>query len=99
MWANTIESNDDYPHAPWWSYSKPEEPDYNPTASLIGFILKYAEMDTPLYDTAIRLAKEAYAYFEKNLPMDSMHMVACFVEVYEYLCECNIKDIINIIEN
>ncbi len=98
VWANTIESNDDYPHAPWWSYSKPEEPDYNPTASLIGFILKYAEKDSPLYDTAIRLAKEAYAFFEKSFPLDSMHTAACFVELYEYLCECNIKDIINLDE-
>ncbi|MGM9601024.1 MAG: hypothetical protein ACI3W5_05490 [Faecousia sp.] len=38
-WANTIPSNDRYPHAPWWSYTPAEEINYNPTASLIGFVL------------------------------------------------------------
>ena len=40
MWLNTIPSNDDYPHAPWWNYVSSQELNYNPTACFIGFILK-----------------------------------------------------------
>ncbi|MGN0505707.1 MAG: hypothetical protein ACI4FZ_04050 [Lachnospiraceae bacterium] len=89
-WPNTIPSNDRYPHAPWWNYSPAEEIDYNPTASLIGFILRYAKPDSNLYRTAGRLLKEAYAYFKKNCPLESMHTASCFVELYEDLSECGL---------
>lgn len=87
-WFNTIPSNDRYPHAPWWNYVPAREINYNPTASLIGFILCYASPESSLYKTAQRLLKEAYAYFKENCPMESMHTVSCFVELYEYLSDC-----------
>ncbi len=87
-WSNTIPSNDHYPHAPWWNYAPSQELSYNPTACLVGFILKYAKRESQLYTTAVGLAKESYAFFQSNYPMDSMHTVSCFVELYEYLSEC-----------
>lgn len=87
-WANTIPSNDRYPHAPWWSFTPAEEINYNPTASLIGFILRYASPESSLYPTAERLLKEAYAYFKENCPLESMHTVSCYVELYEDLSAC-----------
>lgn len=87
-WSNTIPSNDLYPHAPWWDDTPDAEVSYNPTACFIGFILKYADSDSELYHTALRLAEEAYAYFREQYPMESMHTVSCFVELYEYLREC-----------
>ena len=87
VWLQTIPSNNDCPHAPWWSYVPSQEPTYNPTASLAGFILKYAGRESELFATGVRLAKEAYAFFRTNAPMDSMHTVSCFVELYEDLEE------------
>lgn len=46
---NTVETNNDYPHAPWWEYRQSHEVGYNPTASLVGFILKYADKESQLY--------------------------------------------------
>ena len=89
IWFNTIPSNDDYPHAPWWDYVPVQEPVYNPTACLTGFILKYARKESELYNTAVRLAEEAYAFFKDNCPMDSMHTVSCFVSLHQYLLECS----------
>ena len=66
---NTVVTNDNYPHAPWWSYKQKQELTYNPTASLIGFILKYAEKDTAIYRSACELSKEAYNYIKKNFPL------------------------------
>lgn len=87
-WPNTVSSNDCYPHAPWWNYSPAEEINYNPTASLTGFILRNAKPGSSLYQTAERLLREAYGYFKENCPLESMHTAACFVELYEDLSEC-----------
>ena len=95
---NTVVTNDNYPHAPWWSYRQKQESTYNPTASLIGFILKYAEKDTAIYRSACELSKEAYNYFKNNYPLESMHESACFVELYHYMKECSIVNLLDMEE-
>lgn len=95
---NSVQSNNEYPHAPWWSYSQDEENAYNPTASLIGFILKYAKKQSPSYILACDLAKEAYCYFKKYTPLKSMHESACFIDLYEYMKECGIQELIDLDE-
>lgn len=97
-WLNSIPSNNEFPHAPWWTFDASQELTYNPTACLIGFILKYAQKNSSLYQTAISLLKEAYTYFKTNFPMDSMHTIACFVELYDYLIEINLDYVIDIKE-
>lgn len=91
IWLNTVSSNNLYPHAPWWHDTSTPKITYNPTASLIGFIIHYADKESELYARAISLAKEAYTYFKMNFPLDSMHTVACFVELYEDLKESDIS--------
>lgn len=100
LWSglNTVKTNNNYPHAPWWDYNEKHQLTYNPTASLIGFIFKYAEKDTDIYNLAGKLLKEAYTYFKKNFPLESMHESACYVELYEYMKECSIFDILNMEE-
>ena len=88
MWLNTVPTNNDYPHAPWWNYDPEQELSYNPTACFAGFIIKYADCNSDLYALAVRLAKEAYAFLKSNYPLESMHTVSCFVELFEYLREC-----------
>ncbi len=84
-WANTVPSNNDAPHAPWWTYSPSHEVSYNPTACFTVFILKYAQPGSELYQTALSLLQEAYSFFKTNFPLESMHTVSCFVELYGYL--------------
>lgn len=98
VWLNTIASNNDYPHAEWWNYNSDEELSYNPTACLLGFILKYDSQDSELYALALSLTKEAYNYFKKEFPMESMHTVSCFVELYEYLKDSSIETLIDMNE-
>ena len=95
VWANSIPSNEAYPHAPWWNYTDVDvnEVNYNPTASLIGFILLYASPKSSLYQTAQRLLREAYAWFQLHCPLESMHTASCFAELFEDLLECNISGI------
>lgn len=98
IWFNSIPSNDQYPHAPWWDYDPNQVLAYNPTASLLGFVLKYAKKDSEFYKLACTLTKEAYQYFKEQFPMDSMHTVFCFVELYEYMKDSKITTIIDLDE-
>lgn len=92
-WPNTIASNDRYPHAPWWDYSPDVQTHYNPTASLIGFIFRYAGPKSSLRLTTVCLLKEAMAYFRENCPLESMHTAACFAELFEDLSACGSTDV------
>ena len=97
-WSFTVAANNDYPHAPWWHFESYQETSYNPTASLIGFILKFGDNNSQLFDLACNLAKEAYSYFKQHFPLESMHTVACFVKLYEYLKEGSLNDLLDIEE-
>ncbi|MFL0168808.1 hypothetical protein [Candidatus Clostridium helianthi] len=97
-WSNAVATNNDYPHAPWWNFEPYQETSYNPTACFIGFILKFADKNSKLFELACVLAKEAYSYFKVNFPMESMHTVSCFVELYEYIKECSINNLLDIEE-
>lgn len=85
-------------HAPWWTFETSQGISYNPTASLIGFILKFADKNSELFGLACTLAKEAYSYFKAHFPMESMHTVSCFVELYEYIKESSNKELLDMEE-
>jgi hypothetical protein len=97
-WANTLPSNNDYPHAPWWTHHEHAEISYNPTACLAGFIVRFAERGSSSYALGCRLVIESYKYFKNNFPMDSMHTVACYVRMYQYLVQAQTEDLIDMDE-
>ncbi len=97
-WANTIASNNRAPHAPWWEHVPAAEPSYNPTASLIAFILKFADQESRLFALACKLAKEAYAYCQARFPIESAHTVVCFVRLYDCLKESAAGNLVNLAE-
>lgn len=85
-WFNTVASNNAYPHAVWWHCDKEDGlPDDNPTVSLIGFALKYAEKDSAFYQKLVSMAKDAVHAFIME-PVNEMHTVRCFMELLVY-CE------------
>ncbi len=92
---STVPGNSDGPHAPWWAWAQEEETGYNPTASLIGFILKYADENSPLFARACGLAQEAWAYLESSFPLESMHEAACFVDLYEDIAARGIRGLLD----
>lgn len=92
-WNHVTATNNDYPHASWWTY--PQEPwrqeserylfdnRYNPTASLAGFVLRYAGTDSDFGKKALRIAKDAVeALFLIGDPRD-MHVLSCFIQLHE----------------
>jgi len=83
---STVKSNNAYPHAPWWGYVEGAEDNFNPSASLAGFVLKYGKEGTELYQKAEEITRRAFAYLQKT-KAESMHEVSCLLELYEYLKE------------
>lgn len=98
FWNNTVLSNNDYPHAPWWhteSVSKCHH-NYNPTACLVGFVLAFSDKNGHLFDTATRIAKEAAdAYLHPDL-LEDMHTAGCYVRLMEFCEKAKITDLLDI---
>jgi len=106
FWHNTVKSNNDYPHAPWWEANSVSEEtsesvtanqnNYNPTACLAGFSIRFADKSSSLYALACQITKEAFeAYIGKDL-LDDMHTAACYVRLWQYCKEVEGFDIIDI---
>jgi hypothetical protein len=82
-WANVVLSNNDFPHAPWWNSASDsrERYEYNPTAILVGFILKYAMPESILYRKGLKLAQELTALHKETVLLE-MHPLLCLDFLY-----------------
>lgn len=84
QWLNTVPSNNDHPCAIWWKHGENgSEFSYNPTAALAGFVLRFAEPGSRLYERCFALAGEAAAWLLGREPFAEKHVAACFVRLYE----------------
>ncbi len=83
-WAITVPSNNDYPHAPWWHTESVStcHTDYNGTAQIAGFIVRYAKKDSDLFRFGVRIANEAIAALDPDSLRD-MHTCACYQKMAE----------------
>lgn len=54
-WHFNIPSNNDYAHAPWWTYDKEANAveGIGVTAEISGFLLRYADRDSEIYEKAL----------------------------------------------
>ena len=91
VWQNTIPSNNDYPHASWWNWTE-NTLHYNPTANFCGFIIKYADRKSSLYNKGISVAKEAIDHFIKTNEINEIgdgHLNLCYLRLKQYCEEAN----------
>ena len=99
FWPFAIKSNEDYPHAPWWGYSEADDDGdygYNPTACLAGFIIRFADKDSVLYQLGRKIAKDAFdSYFGQELLGDN-HTAGCYIRLWQYCEESGVTDLINL---
>jgi len=87
-WANVIPSNDDFPQAPWWNTASDsrERREYNPSAILVGFILKYALPESILFNKGLKLAQELTSLHKEN-PLFEMHALLNLEFLYDRIEE------------
>lgn len=78
--------NNEYPHAPWWSYGDEETLDkwgYHPTAAILGFIFYYTDADSAIHRRAQKMTKKAVAaYMEHQGPQDQEEL-SDYIHLYE----------------
>ncbi len=81
-WEITVESNNDYPHAPWWHTESASSchTDYNGTAQIAGFIARYADKESDIFKLGVRIANEAIAALSPDEIRD-MHTCACYMRM------------------
>jgi len=83
VWFNTVRTNNDFPHAPWWHHES-DTTEYAPTAALAGFALAYADKDSKLYVIATQIAKEAMDSYDNASMYRDMQLALCYMRLYEY---------------
>lgn len=85
-WDSVVESNNGYPHAPWWhSHSESScHTDYNGTAQIAGFLIRYGEKGSEPYQLGVRIANEAVEAFISS-DTTEMHTCSCYVHMLEYI--------------
>lgn len=85
QWLNTISTNNDFPHAVWWTYNGKDDFKYNPSAALAAFIIDFAQKDSPLYQKAVTIAKQAVKWILAEPDFDESHITGCFITLYNTL--------------
>ncbi len=92
-WNNTVASNNDYPHAPWWhtDSSSTSRSEYNPTATIVGFILEFADRDGRLFKLGMSVAEELIELFLHNSKLE-MHPLKCLVAMINSIEKANLQN-------
>ena len=87
-WDVTVPSNNDYPHAPWWHTDSVSSchTDYNGTAQIAGFLIRYAPRGSKGFDLGVRVTGEAIAALDPAALADS-HTCACYLRMAELIEE------------
>ena len=85
-WCNTVPGNNAHPHAVWWHCDQEYGlPDDNPTVTLCGFILYFANKEMSVYQKAVKIAREAVGEFLKTDRYE-MHTLNNYLGLLRY-CE------------
>jgi len=98
FWACTVGGNNDYPHAPWWHTESDSacHNDYNPTACLAVFIIRFAGKGSETYRLGYGIAKEAFTAYMGQEMLSDMHTAGCFVRLLQYWEEAGEKGLFDI---
>ena len=93
-WDITVPSNNDYPHAPWWHTDSVStcHTDYNGTAQIAGFLIRYAPRDSEAFQLGVRIANEAIAALDPASLMD-MHTCTCYIRMAELIQKANAESL------
>ncbi|MFA7642537.1 MAG: hypothetical protein WCY74_04575 [Sphaerochaetaceae bacterium] len=98
LWYKVIKSNNAHPHAPWWETEEDttDSDDYNPSATLAGFFIRWAFPENPFYPVACQIARNAYAQLCSGERENGMHTIFGYLRLHEDLLASNRPDIIDL---
>jgi len=83
-WDIVVESNNQYPRSPWWTYGSESgcHTDYNGTAQIAGFLVRYCDPGSEGYQLGLRIANEAIAALDA---LEDMHTCTCYIHLLHLL--------------
>lgn len=81
-WHLLLESNNHYPHAPWWTYRLIEE-DYNPSASIAGFIIKYGKPKSKVFKYALEVAHDVINDLNDGKIFTEPHEISNIIDLFD----------------
>lgn len=91
-------SNNDYPHARWWSV-KEEDSEFSSVHTqsppLIGFVLLNADKSSELYEVNCKMAIKAYEDYINQEDRQLCHYLLDYVKLMEYLELANVNELID----
>lgn len=92
-WRLTVPSNDLFAHAPWWSWGSdaPDRSDFNPTAILVGFLLRFDDCTSDAYAKTVDLARVLLDAFLDGEPLD-FHPLACVISLLDAVAMAGLQD-------
>lgn len=92
-WDIVVKSNNDYPHAPWWHTESESSchTDYNGTAQIAGFLMRYGKEGSEPYQLGVRIADEAIEALVSSGDTD-MHTCACYVHMLEHIIKAGAEE-------
>ena len=96
-WLNTVETNNYFPRAQWWTFEENASSnlDYNPTACLAGFAMRFSDKNSLLYLNSKNIIIEAVKKFIEGEFLNDMHEVSCYIRLMEYLESAKEKEIVD----
>lgn len=97
FWHNALESNNAYPHAPWWYVAVGAEHNesYEPTACLAGFILRFSQKGSKLYELGCRIVKQACDQLLSGKQENNMGVISCYILLAQYIEEAGETEIVD----
>lgn len=92
-WRLTVPSNDLHPGAPWWrtETDSPERSAFNPTAILVGFLLRFDDCTTDEYQKTLDLARAQIDGFLHGPPLD-FHPLHCVIHLLDAVDDAERRD-------
>ncbi|PLR94167.1 hypothetical protein [Bacillus sp. T33-2] len=89
LWLASIPSNNDFPHAPWWTWYENVQKDwgYNPTAALASYMLYWSDENSLPYEMALEIVEKAAKDYI-NAPVEgNKHLTSCYQRLLELVSE------------
>ena len=84
QWPGSVPSNNDHPRAMWWTWDGKDAFQYNPTAGLTAFILRYADKSSSVYRKGHAIAQEAIDWLLAQEPFAEKHVVYLFMRLAQF---------------
>jgi|SRR5699024_1353072 len=84
LWKTVIPEHNDYPRAPWWSYTEEAQDNwmYNPSVELAAYLIHWSEEDSEPYNLGLEVMENATIHLLNCSEMD-FHEVNNFQKAYD----------------